>query len=116
TLTGLGAERRATVQLDPLSLPNGPLTLTLTVTWSDGDSQTTSAPFSVDEPTWTHDVSPFFERQCKNCHAADNGGNFASLHTSDRWSQRMAEILCRVDQHDPSGEAPECETLSFDVA
>jgi hypothetical protein len=28
----------------------------------------------------------------------------------------MAEILCRVDQHDPSGEAPECETLGFDVA
>lgn len=115
-LVGLGAERRATVRLDPLTLPNGPLTLTLTVTWSDGESKTTTATFSVDEPTWTRDVSPFFERQCKNCHSADNGGNFASLHTPDRWSTRMAEILCRVDQHDPSGEAPECETLGFDVA
>lgn len=115
-LLGLGAERRATVLLDPLTLPNGPLTLTLTVTWSDGESKTTTAAFSVDEPTWTRDISPFFERQCKNCHSADNGGNFASLHTPDRWSQRMAEILCRVDQHDPSGKAPECETLGFDVA
>lgn len=116
TLTGLGADRRATVQLDPLTLPNGPLTLALTVTWSDGESKTTTAAFSVDEPTWTRDVGPFFERQCKNCHSADNGGNFASLHTPDRWSGRMAEILCRVDQHDPNGEAPECETLGFDVA
>lgn len=116
TLSGQGADRRLTVMLDPLTLPNGAFELTVSVTWSDGETASTSATFSVDEPTWEQDIGPLFDRQCKSCHAADNGGNFASLHTPDRWSSRMDEILCRVDQHDPSGQAPECSTLGFEVA
>lgn len=114
-LVGTGAERRLSVTLDPYSLPNGPLTLTLAVTWSDDETATTSSQFSVAMPTWTTSVAPFFERHCKSCHSADNGGNFASLHTPDRWVSRMDEILCRVDQHGQA-PAPECDTLGFAVA
>lgn len=85
------------VSLDPASLPDGSHTLSVTVTYEDGQALQSDLRFSRyagPPPTWTQDVEPIFEARCAICHGNDSGAR--RLDGAALWQEQIDAILLNV--------------------
>lgn len=85
------------VTISPAALGDGPHTLSVSVTWQEGEPAAASVAFMVESlpiPTWSGDIQPLYADRCAKCHAA--AVTKTPLDTYEVWVARIDEILVNV--------------------
>lgn len=79
-----------TVTLTP-ALGEGQHTLTVEVSWADGEVAEVGLDFTTHTVNWAEDVHPISVAYCSQCHGV--GGTGRELHSFDQWRARIAEVV-----------------------